>query len=84
MLVYQVYNHTRNEKKARITKNVCEQLEDLLIKGKFRTFAFAVEKYAESTKRWNISYEGDIPIEGYFYLNFEGITHHVVFEGKNL
>jgi len=78
--MYKVYNQTTNEKRAYITRKVCEQLEGFLNSGKFKTFSYAVEKYAQSTKKWNISYEMDTPIEGFFYISFEGLTHHLRFE----
>jgi len=78
--MYIVYSQTKNQKIASLTHKVCEQLQQFLNTGKYRTFAYAVETYAKSTKKWNIRYEMDTPIEGFLYISYEGITHHLRFE----
>jgi hypothetical protein len=88
MLVYTVYNDTRNEKKASQTRKVCQQLEGFLNSFKFNKFECAVKAYSKN-KNWHISYKQktdkkgitrSIPNEGYLFIGLNQIHFEIVEE----
>lgn len=88
MLVYTVYNDTRNEKKASQTSKVCQQLESFLNTFKFNKFECAVKTYSKN-KNWHISYKQkvdkrgvvrSIPSEGYLFIGLNKLVFEIVAE----
>ena len=88
MLVYAVYNDTRNEKKIAKTSKVCQQLEQFLNTFKFNKFEYAVKEYSHN-KNWNITYKTKtdkkgvvrtIPSEGYLFIGLNQLRFEIVEE----
>lgn len=86
MLVYTVYNVTKNNKKASLTRKVCEQLEQFLNSIKFNKFESAIKAYSNN---WHINYKQKtdkkgivrtIPYEGYLFIEAHQIRFEIVQE----